>query len=82
MRKRYRKMQRKANGKIREIRDGQITLELPLPIAEVLTGIPEVVEELSQEVGLMLISAVIGSECEKIAGKKNSKDPQKGIWRD
>ena len=77
MEKRYRKMQRKANGKIREIRDGQITLELPLPIAQVLTGIPEVVEEISQEVGLMLISAVIESECEKKAGKKNVRDPQR-----
>lgn len=77
MEKRYRKMQRKANGKIREIRDGQITLELPLPIAQVLTGVPEIVEELSQEVGLMLISAVIESECEKKAGKKNAKDPQR-----
>lgn len=77
MEKRYRKMQRKANGKVREIREGQITLELPLPIAQVLTGIPDVVEELSQEVGLMLISAVIESECEKKAGKKNARDPQR-----
>ncbi len=77
MEKRYRKMQRKANGKIREIGEGQITLELPLPIAQVLSGIPEVVEELSQEVGLMLISAVIESECEKKAGKKNVRDPQR-----
>jgi len=77
MEKRYRKMQRKANGKVREIREGQITLELPLPIAQVLSGIPDVVEELSQEVGLMLISAVIESECEKKAGKKNARDPQR-----
>jgi transposase-like protein len=70
-------MQRKSNGKVREIRDGQVTMELPLPIAEVLMGMPEAVEELSQEVGLMLISAVIESECEKVAGKKNAKNP----WR-
>lgn len=42
-----------------------------------LTGIPEVVEGVSQEVGLMLISAVIESECKKKAGKKNAKDPQR-----
>jgi hypothetical protein len=41
---------------------------LPLPIAEVLAGIPEAVEELSYEVGLMLVMSVIKSECEKIAG--------------
>lgn len=31
--KRYRKMTKKANGKIREIADGQVVLELPLPVA-------------------------------------------------
>jgi len=75
MGKRYRKMQKKANGKIREIRDGQVILELPLPLADVLRGIPEAVEELSQDVGLMLVSAVIESECERIAGEKNTKNP-------
>lgn len=75
MSKRYRNMAKKANGKIREIRDNQIILELPLPVADVLAGIPDVVEELSQDVGLMLISAVIDSECERIAGRKNARNP-------
>jgi len=79
--KRYRKMSKKANGKIREIRDEQVVLELPLPIAEVLAGIPEAVEELSHEVGLMLVMSVIKSECEKIAGIKDAKNPQrKAFW--
>lgn len=73
--KRYRKMAKKANGKIREIKDGQVILELPLPLADVLRGIPDAVEGLSQEVGLMLVGAVIESECEKIAGEKNAKNP-------
>ncbi|MBI4684112.1 MAG: hypothetical protein HY755_02820, partial [Nitrospirae bacterium] len=68
MSKRYRKMAKKANGKIREIKEGQVILEMPLPIADVLAGIPEAVEGLSQEVGLMLVSAVIKAECEQIAG--------------
>jgi putative transposase len=75
MGKRYRKMAKKANGKIREIRDDQTILESPLPIAQVLMGMPGVIEELSQEVGLMLVSAVIESECKKIAGEKNVKNP-------
>lgn len=73
--KRYRKMTKKANGKIREIADGQVVLELPLPVADVLAGIPEAVERLSHEVGLMLVLAVIESECERIAGTKDSKNP-------
>jgi len=36
MKKEYRTMGRKANGKIREIVDGQITIKLPLPMAEVM----------------------------------------------
>ncbi|MBI4684627.1 MAG: IS256 family transposase [Nitrospirae bacterium] len=75
MSKRYRKMAKKANGKIREIKEGQVILELPLPVADVLAGIPDAVEGLSQEVGLMLIGAVIESECEKIAGRKDAKNP-------
>jgi len=75
MSKRYRKMAKKANGKIREIKEGQVILEMPLPIADVLAGIPDAVEGLSQEVGLMLIGAVIESECEKIAGRKDAKNP-------
>lgn len=35
MGKRYREMARKVNGKIREIGEGRILLELPLPAAEI-----------------------------------------------
>lgn len=75
MEKRYRKMERKANGKIREVREGKILLELPLPVAEVLEGIPQAVKELSQDVGLLVVSAAMESECERIAGPKHSKNP-------
>ena len=77
MGKRYRKMQRKANGKIREIKDEQVILEIPLPVADVLSGIPEAVEGLSQEVGLMLVGAVIKSKCVTIAGQKDIKNPMR-----
>ncbi|MGQ9691760.1 MAG: hypothetical protein ACUVQY_11020 [Thermoproteota archaeon] len=63
------------NGKTREIVDGQVVLEVPLPIADVLAGIPGTVEGLSHEIGLMLVLAVIHSECERIAGAKDSKNP-------
>lgn len=75
MGKRYRKMERKVNGRVREIRDGHVLLELPLPVAEVLSGIPEAVETLSREAGLMVVSALLEDECERIAGKKNSRNP-------
>jgi len=69
MSKRYHKMTKKSNGKIREIKEGQVILELPLSVADVLAGIPDAVEGLSHEVGLVLIWAAIKSECESIAGK-------------
>ncbi|MDP2168208.1 MAG: IS256 family transposase [Thermodesulfovibrionales bacterium] len=75
MGKRYRKMERKVNGRIREISNGRIVLELPLPVAEVLSGIPEAVERMSREAGLMVVSALLEDECERIAGPKNSRNP-------
>jgi transposase-like protein len=75
MRKRYRNMKKKANGRIREIGEGRVLLELPLPVADVIEGIPDVIKELSQEAGLLLMSAAMESECEKIAGPKDSKNP-------
>lgn len=77
MKKRYRKMQKKANGKIREIGEGGVLLELPLPVADVIESIPEMIRELSQETKFLLMSAAMHSECERIAGPKDSKNPLK-----
>jgi len=85
MKKRYRKMRKKANGKIREIREigeigeGGVLMELPLPMAEVIGSLPEAIKELSQEAGLLLMTAAMRSECERIAGYKNSKNPLRTI---
>ncbi len=75
MRKAYRTMRKNAKGKVREVSGGSIMMELPLPMAEVMMGMTGVVEELSREAGLLLISAVLNSECERIAGKKHSRNP-------
>lgn len=75
MKKRYRKMQKKANGKVREMGEGSVLLELPLPVAEIIETLPEVIRELAQQTGLLLMSAAMDSECEVIAGPKDSKNP-------
>lgn len=77
MKKEYRKMVRKVNGKIREIKEGQVTIEVPLPMAEILMGTTEVIEKIGREIGLKVISAVIESEAEQKAGKKNEKNPHR-----
>ena len=75
MKKRYRNMQKKANGKVREISDGNVLLELPLSVAGVIECLPQVIRELAQEAGLMLMSAAMNAESEMIAGPKNSRNP-------
>lgn len=75
MKKRYRNMQKKANGKVREIGDGGVLLEVPLPVAGVIERLPEVIKGLAQEAGLLLMLATMDSECEMIAGPKDSKNP-------
>lgn len=75
MKKRYRNMRKKANGKVREIGDGSVLLELSLPVAGVIESLPEAIRALAQEAGLLLMSAAMESECEMIAGPKDSKNP-------
>jgi len=75
MEKRYRKMHRKVNGKIREMSEGGILLELPLRVAEVISRLPQLIREMGQETGIMLMLAAMNSECVRIAGPKHSKNP-------
>lgn len=75
MEKRYRKMQRKVNGKIREIGEGGVLLELPLRVAEVIGSLPQLIREMAQETGILLMLAAMNSECVRIAGPKHSKNP-------
>jgi len=75
MKKRYRNMQKKANGKVREIGEGSVLLEVPLSVAGVIESLPETIKALAQEAGLLLMSAAMDAECEKIAGTKDSKNP-------
>jgi putative transposase len=75
MEKRYRKMHRKVNGKIREINEGGILLELPHRVAEVISRLPQLIREMAQETGILLMLAAMNSECVRIAGPKHSKNP-------
>ncbi|MBI1811933.1 MAG: IS256 family transposase [Nitrospirae bacterium] len=77
MKKRYRKMQRKVNGKIREISEGGVLLELPLRVAEIIGSLPQLIREMAQETGILLMLAAMNSECVRIAGPKHSKNPSR-----
>jgi transposase-like protein len=75
MKKEYRTMGKKSNGKIREVTEESVTLELPLPIAEIMLGMPQAIEQMSREVGLTLMTAAMQAEGLKIAGPKGAKNP-------
>lgn len=77
MKKAYRTMGKKSNGKIREVSGGTVTLELPLPIAEIMLGGPQVIERMSREVGLEIMFAAMQDEGQGIAGRKGTKDPER-----
>jgi transposase-like protein len=73
-------MKRKVNGKVREVSEGRVVMELSMPMAEVLTGLPEMVESLSRDAGMLLIQAVMQSECERMAGRKHTRNPNRGAY--
>jgi transposase-like protein len=56
-------------------------MELSMPVAEVLAELPDMVEGLSRDAGLLLIQAVMRSECERVAGRKHERNPgRKAYW--
>ena len=75
MGKRYRSMHRKVNGKIREAGPCGVLLELPFKVAEVIGNLPQLIGELAQETGILLMLAAMESEGVRIAGPKNSRNP-------
>lgn len=74
-------MQRKATGKIREVSEGKVTVEVPLPLASVLMGMPQVIRELAQDMGILLMTAVMESECDLITGGKGVRNPDRTAYR-
>jgi transposase-like protein len=44
-------------------------------MVEVIEDLPRMIGELAQETGILLMSAAMESECSRIAGSKNSKNP-------
>lgn len=84
MSKKYRTMTRGVNGKVREVSEDSIMMEIPLPVAEIISGTICEIERLAEEVGLALILTVIECEAERHAGPKHSKNPNRSAhwWGD
>ena len=75
MTKKYHQMAKNASGKIQEIGlSNTVTVELPLPLAEIISSSAEEVERLVHETGLVIMYEMMRYEGERVAGKKGRHD--------
>ena len=59
-----------SRGKVDRVDHDQQTVQLSLPIAEILAGVSDAVERVSGEAGLLVMKALIDEEVEQLAGKR------------
>ena len=59
-----------SRGKVDRVDRDQQTVQLSLPIAEILAGVSDAVERVSGEAGLLVMKALIDEEVEQLAGKR------------
>lgn len=78
----YGKRQTKSrNGRIERREGRRVWLELPLPLAEVLSETETAVEQLAGEAGLLLMRAAIEAEVEQLAGPRYARLEQRRASR-
>lgn len=62
-------------GWAHSLENGRLTVQLPLPLAEVLASSADVIERMSCEVGLLLAQAVLNDEVARKAGRPYAQAP-------
>ena len=55
----------------------RVTVQLSLPIAEILAGVHGAVEEMAGEAGLLIMQSLIDEEVEQRAGQRYKHDSQR-----
>jgi len=81
MNKSYRKMERKATGKIREISaERERSIQVPLPLLEVVADAYDEVERIIGELGILVMEEIMKAECERIAGKLRERNPERKAY--
>lgn len=86
MSKKYSKKTNRSSRKVWEPR-GRVdamdaeTVQLSLPIAEVLAGVQDALEQVIGEAGLLIIRSLLEEEAEQRAGKRYSRDSQQRAMR-
>jgi len=59
----------------------RVSVELPVPVAEVIDGLSEDIERLTGEAGLLIMKAVMDAEVESLAGPKGKHNPERTSTR-
>ena len=74
-----RKTPQEPKGRVRELdRESQeVTLQLPLPLTELLSGVRHAVESVAAEAGLLVMKALIDEEVEQYTGPKDQHNPER-----
>ena len=70
MKKQYNKRNKKSTGKKDQEALETVTVELPLPIAEILAGVEVEIEELAGRAGMLIIEYAMASEVDSKAGRR------------
>jgi putative transposase len=60
---------------------GNVTVELPVALADVIEGVSAEVEQLAGQAGLLIMQAVMEAEVEQLVGPKGRHDPQRTATR-
>ena len=78
-----RKAPREARGKVVSVDTDSTTpsVQLLLPLADLLSGVQESVEQLSMDAGLLVMKTLIEEEVERRAGKRGKHDPDRQARR-
>lgn len=59
----------------------QVTVSLPLPLAEVMAGVEGVVEEMAAAVGVLLMEAAMEAEVARLVGPRHQRRQGRRAWR-
>ena len=78
---RSRRKSAEVRGKIDQIDTGEQTVQLSLPIAEILAGVSDAVERVTGEAGLLIMKALIDEEVEGLAGKRYEHQDERQAHR-
>ena len=62
-------------GWIHRQENGQLHLQLPLPLAEALDDSMQALEGLSRQIGVLIARAVLEAEAEQLAGPTHAREP-------